>query len=122
MAEVGTRGGPADRKIGKGVKYTGIPGTGNDTVVIETEDVSDFDTFVLKSTQGAMDVFVDLGDGNFIGPHNFADLGATTSDPVVVTVAGKTYGWRGPYEKIQVQQNGGVAVTGAILRMQRTTG
>ncbi len=122
MAEVGTRGGPADRKTGAGVKYTGIAGVNDGDVVIETLDVTDFDTFVLKSSAGAMDVFVDLGDGNFIGPHNFADLSATTSDPVVVTAAAKTYGWRGPFEKIQVQQNGATAVTGAILRMQRIAG
>ncbi len=114
MAQVGTPDSGASPVV-----WTGGAGANNNDIVIQTLDSNRFDTFLLKSQQGVMDVFVDLGDGNFIGPMSIADLGATSSDPVIVTVAARLYGFRGSFKAIQVQQNGATAVTGAILRMQR---
>ena len=99
--------------------YTGDTGTANNSIIIETIDVSRFDTFLLKSSVGAMDVFVNLGDGNFVGPISIADLGATANDPVIVTAALRLYGFRGAYRTIRVRQNGSTNVSGAVLRAQR---
>ena len=114
MAQVGTADSGASPVI-----WTGDAGTNNNDIVIQTLDSSRFDTFLVKSTLGAMDVFVDLGDGNFIGPISIADLGATSSDPVILTAAARLYGFRGSFKAVQVQQNGATAVTGPIMRLQR---
>lgn len=93
----------------------GTDGT-NDNDVILTHDPGDADTFHLMSTQGAMDVFVSLDGTNYTSaPLAISDQGATSNDPVLVTVANRLYGFRGKYRKIQVRQNGATAVLNATL-------
>lgn len=95
---------------------TGGSGTNDDDVVIEMNDVSDYDTFMLMSTAGAMDVFVSFDGTNFsTSPLAMSDFGAVVSDPVIVTAANRIYGFRGKYRAIRVQQNGAVAVANASL-------
>lgn len=93
-------------------------GTNDNDVVITFEDVIDgADTFMLQSTAGAMDVFVSLDGTNYsTAARSLSDLGAITSDPVLVTAAGRNYGFRGKYKGIKVLQNGATAVVGAVLR------
>ena len=98
--------------------YIGESRENDGQTVIYTDDVSHYNTFLLKSSVGAMDVFVDLGDGNFIGPYSMADLGATSNDPVIVTAALQMYGWRGVFRFIQVRQKGATGVVGAVMRLQ----
>lgn len=93
-------------------------GTNDNDVVILFDDVVDgADTFLLMSTAGAMDVFVSLDGTNFsTAALSLTDMGATTSDPVIVTAANRVYGFRGKYKAIKVLQNGATAVTAAVLR------
>ena len=93
-------------------------GTDDNDVVIEFNDIVDgADTFLLMSTSGAMDVFVSLDGTNYsTAALSLTDMGATTSDPVIVTVANRVYGFRGKYKAIRVLQNGATAVANAVLR------
>lgn len=90
-------------------------GTNNDDIVIALNDVLNYDTFMLMSTAGLMDVFVSLDGTNYAGPISLADFGAVTSDPVIVTAANRMYGFRGKFQKIRVMQNGAAAVENASL-------
>jgi len=93
-------------------------GTNDNDIVITLDDNSDEpDTFMLMSTAGAMDVFVSLDGTNYAtAALSLADMGAITSDPVVVTVANRIYGFRGKFKGIRVLQNGATAVVNAVLR------
>lgn len=93
----------------------GLPGVSNDDVLILLEDVAPFDTFMLGSTAGAVDVFVSLDGTNFYGPVSLSDFGAVTSDPVIVTAAGRLYGLRGKFRKLRVMQNGATAVANLFM-------
>lgn len=97
-------------------QYVAIAGVSDNDVVIETTDVSRFDTFQLSGGVGAVDVFVHDGVQWLTSPLSLADLGATTSDPVLVTAALQQYGFRGYYRAIRVQQAGAPAATGYVLR------
>jgi len=95
---------------------TGIAGVNDNDIVIQTEDVSIFNTHMLFSTAGAMDVEVSFDGTNYSSAAlSLADLGAASTNPVLVTVAGRVYGFRGTYRKIRVRQNGATAVANAIL-------
>lgn len=97
-------------------KFTGT-GTNDNDVVIQTDDVQQYDTFFLQSTGGAMDVFVSLDGTNYsTAALSIADLGAEDTVPVLVTVANRTYAFRGKFKYIRVLQNGASAVTAASLR------
>ncbi len=98
----------------------GIAGVSDNDIVIDTEDVSQFDTFELSSTAGAMDVFISHDGTNYnTAARSLTDLGAATTNPVLVTVAGRSYGFRGIVKKIRVRQNGATAVANAVLNLQR---
>ncbi len=111
MAVVGTEDYTGDRFY----RITGVAGVNDDDVVIDSDDLSRFDTFELSSTAGAMDVEVSHDGATFIGPRSLGDLGAITLDPVIVTAAARAYGFRGVVQHIRVSQNGAVAVAGAVL-------
>lgn len=111
---------PTEILTGARARYAGS-GTNDNDVAIQTEDVSEFDTFLLQSTQGAMDVLVSLDGTNYsTAPLSLADLGATSTDPVIVTAANRTYGFRGVYRLIRVLQSGATAVVNASLLCART--
>lgn len=91
-------------------------GVDNNDLVLTLDDASPFTTFTLMSTAGAMDVLVSLDGTNFsTAPLSLTDLGAEDNVPVLVTVAGRVFGFRGPYRKITVYQNGATAVANAAL-------
>jgi hypothetical protein len=96
------------------------PGSGasdNDLIFGTLVNMDTYDTFELMSTAGAMDVFVSIDGTNFTtAALSLTDLGATTSDPVVVTAANRLYGFRGKFAAIQVRQNGVTAVVNASIR------
>lgn len=102
--------------MGNCLRYKDGVGTGDNTVVIQTGDVSQYNEFTLQATDGAVDVFVSLDGTNYsTAALSLIDLGATTSDPVVVTAADRTYAFFGRFALIQVQQNGVTAVAGCTL-------
>lgn len=96
---------------------SGGTGVSDNDVIFEVSGAELFDTWLLGSTAGAMDVFVS-GDGTNYQSAAIAliDLGSTTpSTAVVVTTAGGNYGIKGRWKKIKVQQNGGTAVANGYL-------
>jgi hypothetical protein len=98
--------------------YKSGSGTNDNDLIFGTLlNMDTYDTFELMSTAGAMDVFVSLDGTNFTtAALSLADLGAITSDPVVVTAANRLYGFRGKFAAIQVRQNGATAVVNASIR------
>jgi hypothetical protein len=106
--------------MGNALRYTGGVGANDNDVVIQTGDVSAYDEFLLQATDGATDVFVSLDGTNYsTAPLSLIDLGATTSDPVLVTAADRTYAFFGTFALIRVLQNGATAVAGATLMCKR---
>lgn len=98
-----------------GKTYCGSGANDND-VVIQTDGVTEFDTFQLVSSTGAVDVFVSVDGTNYVtSALSLADLGATTNDPVLVTSASRTYGFRGKYSAIRVLQNGATAANACLV-------
>lgn len=91
-------------------------GVNDNDVVITLNRADPFDTFLLMSTAGAMDVFVSLDGTNYsTAALSLTDMGATTSSPVVVTAANRVYGFRGLFRAVRVLQNGATAVENATL-------
>jgi hypothetical protein len=90
-------------------------------------NVYGYDTFVVKTTAGAVDVFVSLNlnattntcEAFETAAHGMADLNAVDTEPVVVTAANRTYGFRGAFCGIRVYQNGATAATGVVLVAKR---
>lgn len=90
------------------LKKTAV-GVDDDDVLFTIEGAEVFDTFLLLSATGAVDVQVSLDGTNWSSAISLADLGAVTNDPVVVTAAGRLFGFRGKFAKVRVLQNGGTA-------------
>lgn len=95
--------------------------TDDNEVVIQTDDVSGFDVFMLINGAGAVDVFPSLSGANAdsavyaTSALSLSDLGATDSNPVLVTAALRIYGFRGKYQYIRILQNGATDATGVCL-------
>ena len=83
-------------------------GANDNDLLFTTPEVSNFDTFELLGTTGAVDVEVQLVvNGTWsTAPLSMQDLGATTLNPVLVTVAGRLYGFTGNFHAVRVRQNG----------------
>lgn len=95
-----------------------IGGTGvNDTdTVVQTDDISRYDSFLLQTTGGAVNVFVTLDGVNYsTSPLSLQDMGATSTNPVLLTAANRTYGFRGKFSHIRVKQTGATAATAVCL-------
>lgn len=106
--------------MGNCLRYKDGVGANDNDVVIQTGDVSSYNEFVLQATDGAVDVFVSLDGANYsTAPLSLIDLGATTSDPVLVTAADRTYAFFGRFALIRVLQNGVTAVAGCTLMCAR---
>lgn len=98
------------------LRYEEGEGTNDNDVVIQTGDVSAWDSFLLLSTAGAMDVLVSLDGTNYSTVAlRLEDMGVAGSTPVLVTAAGQVYGFRGKFAAIRVLQNGATAVENATL-------
>jgi hypothetical protein len=108
--------------MGNSLRYKAGSGTNNDDIVIQTGDVSQYDEFILQATAGATDVLVSLDGTNYsTAPLSLVDLGAVTSDPVLVTAANRTYAFFGTFALIRVLQNGATGVANATLMCKRHT-
>lgn len=95
--------------------YTNTSTEDNEEVIV-TADVSKHDTFMLLSTAGAVDVIASLDGTNFsTAAIALQDMGATTLDPVLLTAAGRIYGFRGKFRKLKVLQNGATDVAVTLL-------
>ena len=115
MAQVGTPEG-----YGKRVLWNGIVVPDDNDICLETTDVSMYDVFQLKSTAGAMDVFVSLDGSSFTTvPLSLVDQGATATAPVVLTAPNRMYGFGGVYRAIRVRQTGATDIAGCQLLMSR---
>lgn len=105
----------AQDNYGRSTRYSGT-GTSDNDVLFTTEDVTQFSAFMLMSTTGAVDVQVSLDGTNFsTAALSLQDFGATTTDPVLVTAAGRVYGFAGKYRKIRVLQNGATAANASMM-------
>lgn len=92
----------------------GAAAADNATVFELTDNAELFDTWILTSTAGAMDVFVE----NHASAVAVAliDLASTApSTAVIVTAAHGQYGLKGRFPYLKVLQNGATAVVGAKL-------
>lgn len=90
-------------------------GSGDNELLFTVNDAREFDTFILMTTSGVADVEVSLDGTNWsTAPLSMTDMGAITSDPVIVTVANRVYGFRGVFRGVRVRANGGAA-TGSLM-------
>lgn len=100
--------------VGTHVRYSGTGANDND-VLFTTGDVSRYDACVLMSTTGAVDVFVTLDGTNYsTAPLSLQDFGGTATEPVLVTVALRVYGFVGKFRKIKLLQNGATAAAASM--------
>ncbi len=83
--------------------YSGGNGDDDNDVVIQSGSIIQFNTFIIMSTTGALDVTVSLDGTNYsTAPLSLTDMGAAASAPVIVTVANRVYGFKGYFAKIRV--------------------
>lgn len=100
--------------------YKDGTGASDNDIIVQTGDVSRYNMFMLSSTAGALDVDVSLNGSDYTtAALSLTDLGATTSDPVVVTAANRMYGFVGSFNLIRVRQNGATPATKVNLRCLR---
>jgi hypothetical protein len=97
------------------VRFSGSAAADNAELFTAVNTVG-FDHCMLMSPDGAVDVFVSIDGTNFTtAPLSLQDLGATTSDPVLVTTADRMYAVNGKYVSILVQQAGMTAASASLL-------
>ncbi len=100
-------------------RKTGVGVSDNDELIAfdgTGDDVSGFNTWHFQCVAGAADVSVTLDGTNWTGPISLADLGAITSDPVIVMAAGRLYGITNLYVMgIRILQNGATAATVVMM-------
>lgn len=101
--------------------FIGVPGTADNSEVLETNDVTDLDTFTIACTAGGFDVYVTLDGTNWLtNPITMTDLSNATTTPVLAGTSQRLYGFAGPFKGIRVLQNGGVNVANLTLFGKRT--
>lgn len=103
-------------QLGNGLLWSGGVGVNAADIVIQTNDLLGCDEHMLFSTAGAMDVWVSIDGTNYAtAALSLVDMGAVTTAPVIVTAAGRMYSFFGYFRRVQVKQNGAVAVANATL-------
>lgn len=106
--------------IGNALRFVGGVGANADDVIVQTSDISKFDTFELMSTAGALQVLASIDGTRYAtAPLSLTDMGATTSDPVIVTAANRLYRFRGVFSRLKVTQNGATAAADVVLICQK---
>jgi len=116
MAAVGTA-----KFLGEVLKIEGVDGTNDNDIIIETNDVGRYDTFMLSNTLGACDV--EVNDGSkwlTTAPLSLEDEGSGSVNPVIVTTPLRQYKFIGNFHKIRVRQAGATACTNVILRCRQS--
>lgn len=97
-------------------------GENDNDVIVQADEILEYDTFQLMSTAGALDVVVSLDGENYSqAPYSLVDLGATSVDPVLVTVANRIYGFRGRFKSLRVLQNGATPPENVTLMCSRSS-
>lgn len=100
------------------IRPTCIAGVSDNDIIVELTGNGDlYSTWQIASTAGAMDIEVSLDGTNYLAAvMALIDLMSTApSTAVVVTAAGRVYGFKGRYKKVRVRQNGATAVANASL-------
>lgn len=100
--------------VGNALRFSGGAGVNDADVVVQTGDVSSFDTFEITSTAGVMAVKVSI-DGTNYSSIALDDLNSTSSALVAATTAAGIYGFRGKYSRVKVSQSGATGVANACL-------
>lgn len=93
-------------------------GTNDNDVLFTTEDVGLFDRCSIISTAGAVDVYMSptTGGNDFsTAAYSLTDMGATDTNPVLSTVAGRWYGFVFAARRIKVLQFGATAATAYLI-------
>lgn len=109
--------------IGDALCYSGGSGVSAADVVIQTNNVARYDQFFIQSTGGVMEVLVTLDGTNYsTAPLSLMDEGATTTAPVLLTAANRTYSFNGCFRGVRVRQNGATAVANASMTCSRKGG
>lgn len=105
--------------------HLSITGTGvNDNDLLLTVDETDgFSAFMLMSSAGAVDVEITLDGTNWsTAPLSLQDFGAASLNPVLVTVAGRVYGFVGKFRGVRIRQNGATGATATLVCWNYGTG
>lgn len=111
-------------QIHKAVAFPCAAGTNdNDIIISVTDDALHYDTWILGSTAGAMDVEVALVGTTYLATQvALLDMTSTTPSTMVVeTSAGKAAAFRGKFTAIRVRQKGATGVVAPSLVGYRTT-
>lgn len=94
---------------GNGISVDGVGANDND-VLFTTGDLQGRIACTLQGTAGAVDVYASVDGTNFAtAPLSLQDMGATSSDPVLVTAANRTYSVVAVAKRLRVLQNGATA-------------
>lgn len=101
--------------MGTHIRYSGT-GTNDNDELFTTGDMSRYDACTLMSTTGAVDVFVSLDGTNYAtSALSLQDMGATSTDPVLVTSALRLYGFVMKARRIRVLQNGATGAAASLI-------
>lgn len=105
----------AQEDLGTSARYYGT-GTNDNDVLFTSDDILRYDACTVMSTGGAVDVFVSLDGTNYAtAALSLQDMGATSTDPVLVTAADRVYGFVVKARRIRVLQNGATAASASML-------
>lgn len=107
---------PTKSTSGNFIVHTGDC-TADNEILFTTTDMTRWGACYLMSTTGAVDVEASLDGTNFntAAPLSLVDLGATTADPVIVTVALRMYWFGQKFRAIRVRQAGVTAAAATLL-------
>jgi hypothetical protein len=104
--------------ISKAVSFPCIATVADNATVCEiSDDAMCYDTWIVGSTAGVIDVFVSLDGTNYLASLvALLDLTSTTPSTMVqATIAGGAFVFRGKYRKIKLLQNTTNVVNPALL-------
>lgn len=98
--------------------------TDDNSVLLTTGDLTNYNEHIIHSTAGAVDVEVTVDGTNWTSsataPIAMQDMTATASATfVTVTAAGKVYKLIGKFKKIRLVQNGATAATAKMASYAR---
>lgn len=102
-----------DETTGGYARWDGTGTDDNDVLFIAVTE--SYSACMLMSTTGAVDVEGTLDGSAFSDPISLQDLGATTTDPVLVTAADRMYAFVGKFDQVRVRQNGATGAAASML-------
>jgi len=97
------------------VRYFGT-GANDEDLVVTAQNTVQFDHCMLMSATGTVDVEVTIDGTTWTtAALSLQDLGATSSDPVLITAALRMYAVNGRYLGIRLRQEGAAAAAASLL-------